>query len=101
MVLRTSLMGLLLTLAGCQAPWIQTPSFYPRSPQAERDSFSQHDPLPDSSLGPGVSGRPREAATQRGEPRRTLEAAMPGMGQTGDPQMMQSAPSNYPNTIMP
>ena len=101
MALRISLMVMLLMLAGCQAPWPQLPSLYPRSPEAERASFSQHDPLPDSSLGPSVNGRPREAFTQRGEPRRTLEAAMPSMTQGGNPATMQPAPSEYPQTIIP
>lgn len=101
MVRRSCLIAIFVMSAGCQAPWIQFPSLLPGSPAAERASFSQHDPLPDSSLGPGVSGRPREAFTQRGEPRRTLEAAMPSMTQTGDPAMMQSVPSEYPETVMP
>lgn len=101
MALRTSLLVMLLILTGCQAPWPQFPTLNPRSPQAERASFSQHDPFPDSSLGPNVNGRPREAFTQRGEPRRTLEAAIPVMTQGENPAMMQSAPSEYPATIMP
>lgn len=97
----------LLALAGCQAPWIQGPSVFQGNPAAERASYTLHDPLPDSSLGPDTSGRPREAYTQRSEPRRTMEAAMPAM--TGSPfiqggpapQMMPPPPSSYPNTISP
>ena len=102
MALRTWLILPLLATAGCQAPWIQFPQLNPRSPEAERASFSQHDPLPDSSLGPSVSGRPREALIQRGEPRRTLEAAIPTMTQGGAPGgIMPSAPSEYPGTVRP
>ena len=99
------LLGLLLA-AGCQAPWIQVPSIYPGNPAAERASFALHDPLPDSSLGPSFSGRPREAQVQRSEPRRTMEAAIPaltyqqvpgGMG----PQMIPPSTSAYPNAVAP
>lgn len=101
MALRMSLIALLLTMAGCRAPWIQYPQLRPGSPDAERASFSQHDLLPDSSLGPSVSGRPREAFIQRGEPRRTLEAAMPTMIQNGAPANMQPIQSDYPGTVVP
>lgn len=102
----------IVALAGCPAPWIRGPSLYPGDPAAERASFTQNDPLPDSSLGPNTSGRPREAYTQRSEPRRTIEASIPAMtsgpyiqspfiqgNQT--PQMMPGPPSSYPNTISP
>lgn len=98
-------LGLLL-LAGCQAPWIQVPSIFPGNPAAERASYTLHDPLPDSSLGPNTSGRPREALVQRSEPRRTIEASMPSMTNqrtpgAGGPQNVPPATSNYPNTITP
>ena len=101
------LLGLLLT-AGCRAPWIQVPweSIYPGNPAAERASYTLHDPLPDSSLGPNVSGRPREALVQRSEPRRTMEAAIPALtyqqvpGGAG-PQMIPPPPNAYPNAVAP
>jgi hypothetical protein len=101
MAIRMSLIALLLTMAGCRAPWIQYPQLRPGSPEAERASFSQHDLLPDSSLGPNVSSRPREALTQRGEPRRTLEAAIPTMIQSGSPANMQPMQSDYPASVVP
>lgn len=102
MAFRKYLPAILLLMAGCQAPWIQWPSLYPRSPAAERASFTQHDPLPDSSIGPSGGGdRPREAATQRGEPRRTLEAAVPTMIQSGGPGGMQAPGGEYPATVVP
>lgn len=106
MVSRIGLVLGLLVSAGCQAPWIQGPNLAPRDPRAEIASFTQHDLLPDSSLGPDTGGRPREALTQRSEPRRTMEAAMPAM--TGRsyvpgsaPQVMPPPASSYPNTISP
>src|SRR5687768_12849832 len=107
MASRTGLLVGLLALAGCQAPWIQTPSLYPRDPASERASYTLHDPLPDNSLGPDAGGlRPRDAHTQRSEPRRTMEAAIPAMTSGGyipgsGPQMMPPPPSSYPNTISP
>jgi hypothetical protein len=102
MALRICLITMLLTTAGCQAPpWIQLPQLRPGNPEAERASFSQHDLLPDSSLGPNISGRPREAIIQRGEPRRTLEAAVPTMIQSGGPASMQPAQSEYPQSVVP
>ena len=98
-------LGLLLT-AGCQAPWIQVPSIFPANPAAERASYTLHDPLPDSSLGPSVSGRPSEALIQRSEPRRTIEASIPSMTNQqapgmGRPQNIPPATSNYPNSVAP
>ena len=105
----TSRIGLLLgilALVGCQSPWYRSPAIYPGDPAAERASYSQHDPLPDNSLGPNVEGRPRDAYTQRSEPRRSIEAAIPVM--TGGPnfpgrapQMMPPPASSYPNSITP
>ncbi|MES2792785.1 MAG: hypothetical protein V4719_24440 [Planctomycetota bacterium] len=98
-------LGLLL-VAGCQAPWIQVPSIVPGNPASERASYTLHDPLPDSSLGPNVGGRPRESLVQRSEPRRTIEAAIPGMTNQqppglGGPQMMPPPQSAYPNAVAP
>ena len=100
-------LGLLLT-AGCQAPWIRVPwqPTYLGNPAAERASYVLHDPLPDDSVGPSVSGRPREALVQRSEPRRTMEAAIPAMtyqqvpGGAGS-QMIPPPPSAYPNAVAP
>lgn len=103
---RISLCAGLLLVAGCQAPWIQRPSLYPGNPAAERASYTLHDPMPDSSLGPNVGGRPRESLIQRSEPRRTMEAAIPAMtGQqppgAGGRQMMPAPMSAYPNAVVP
>ncbi len=106
MVSRIGLVLGLLALAGCQAPWIQVPQLAPRDPAAERASFTQHDLLPDNSMGPNTGARPRDAMIQRSEPRRSMEASMPAM--TGgsyapgrSPQMMPPPASTYPNTISP
>lgn len=104
MAVRVSLIVGLLGIAGCAAPWIQLPSLYPANPEAERASYTYHDPLPDSSLGPNVFARPRDAATQRSEPRRTMEASIPGPTASDGParQIYMAPPqSNYPNTISP
>lgn len=96
----------LLLVAGCQAPWIQVPSLVPGNPAAERASYTLHDPMPDSSLGPNVSGRPRESLVQRSEPRRTMEAAIPAMtnqqppGVGGQP-LPQPLPGSYPDSVSP
>ena len=96
--LRSLLLVGALALSGCPAPWIRTPDLFVRNPEAERASFTQNDPLPDNSLGPNPGGfRPREANTQRSEPRRTIEASIPG----SNPQMMAPPMSSYPNTISP
>ena len=105
----TSRIGLsvgLLLVAGCQAPWIEGPSRYPRNPAAERESYTRHDPMPDSTMGPSVGGRPRESLIQRSEPRRSLEAAIPVMSNPqppglGGPQMMPPPQSAYPNAVAP
>lgn len=109
MVFRASLVLGLLALTGCQAPWIKVPTLFPGDPAAERASYTINDPLPDNSLGPNPGGlRPREAGTQRSEPRRTMEAAVlshtspqyiPGSGP--GPQLMPPPASTYPNTISP
>lgn len=107
MTLRVTLILGLLALAGCQAPWIRPISLYPSNPAAERASYTDHDPFPDSSLGPNTFGRPPAAATQRSEPRRTLEASIPAMTGPGIPgganrqMLMPPPPSTYPNTITP
>ena len=98
-------MGTLL-VAGCQAPWIQVPSIFPGNPTAERASYAQHDPMPDYSLGPNVSGRPRESLVQRSEPRRTMEAAIPAMTNQQPPglggqQMLPPPQTAYPNAVAP
>src|SRR5262245_20918377 len=94
-----------VSLAGCPAPWIRGPSLYPTDPAAERASYTLNDPLPDSSLGPNVSSRPREAVTQRSEPRRTTEAAIRSMNAVpvpgGAPQMIMPPPGGYPETVAP
>jgi len=88
-------------LCGCQIPyWMRVPMLAPSHPQAERESYDLHDPLPDSSYGPDISGRPREAQVQRSMPRRTLEAASPSyLGGESAP-----APTNsisYPGVVVP
>ncbi|MDB5385170.1 MAG: hypothetical protein JWM11_816 [Planctomycetaceae bacterium] len=106
MAMRICLLLALVLLAGCQEvrnrmPWVQFPTLAPRSPAAERESYSQHDPLPDDSLGPSVSGRPREALIQRGEPRRVLEASVPTAFQNGGSSTQQQPLSEYPQTVVP
>ncbi len=105
MKMRTGLSVGLLLVAGCQAPWIKTPTLYPGNPEAERASYTLHDPMPDASLGPNVGGRPRESLIQRSEPRRTLEAAIPAMtgqqpGVSGSP-ILPPRESAYPNAVTP
>jgi hypothetical protein len=101
MASRNCLIAILLLMAGCQAPWIQYPQLQPRSPAAERASFSQHDPLPDDSIGPDMNGRPRESFIQRGEPRRILEASIPTSTPGNGSGASQSPLSDYPATVVP
>ncbi len=107
MAARIGLVLGLLALAGCTAPWIRTPDLFVRSPAAETATYTQNDPLPDNSMGPNPGGfRPREALTQRSEPRRSMEASMPALTSgpyvpSNAPQMMPPPASSYPNTISP
>lgn len=103
---RRGLLLLIMTLPGCYAPWIRTPDLSIRNPSVDAASFTQNDPLPDNSLGPNPGGfRPREALTQRSEPRRTMEASMSNTGVTyapgAPPTTLPPPASSYPNSISP
>lgn len=89
-----------LLLAGCQVPyWMRVPALAPNHPELERESYIDHDPLPDSLGGPDISGRPREAQIQRSMPRQTLEKSQPGYSVE---RYNGGAPSTaYPGVVNP
>lgn len=90
-------MALLLTpLVGCQSNSnVRLPSLAYGDPRGEIRSYSQHDPYPESNVGPLVE-RPRAAMTQRSEPRRTMERAVQPMA--GD---QPESAARYPNSVQP
>ena len=92
---------LTLACAGCLPPQIRLPTFFYGSPAAERASYERHDPLPDTTLGPGVSGRPRDGDIQRTEPRRARDATGTQLDVPGTGDLSPSASRGYPNTVIP
>jgi hypothetical protein len=72
-LLRMSLAGCALLLAGCQSTRFPTLG-YSRDTRAERQSLNYLNPLPDRS-GPGYQALPRGFDYPRAEPRRAQERA--------------------------
>lgn len=100
-------LGMLVTssLVGCQTGGQQValPTLRPRDTNQERAGFAQHDPYPDSTMGPETYGRPRDFQIQRTEPRRILEATVPSYssvspGAYPDPAFRGTS---YPQTVRP
>ncbi|MFN0054443.1 MAG: hypothetical protein ACKV0T_19885 [Planctomycetales bacterium] len=85
-----------LLLAGCVTPQnTRMPTLAYGDPKTERQSYSYHDPLPETMNGPGVE-RPRGAERQRPEPRRAIEQSIrPMSGEIG------ASAERYPDSVRP
>lgn len=63
---------LVVTGEGCMNT--KLPSILPTPAEADRRSFTVHDPLPETDIGPDTFSRPRGFTDEWAEPRRTLAA---------------------------
>jgi hypothetical protein len=99
-LLRISLAGCALLLAGCQST--RFPTLSSRDTNVERQSLNYLNPLPDRS-GPGYQALPRGFDYPRAEPRRAQERAEITDAITSGDTVPASNPSvsRYPRSVNP
>jgi hypothetical protein len=99
-LLRISLAGCALLLAGCQST--RFPTISSRDTSVERQSLNYLNPLPDRS-GPGYQALPRGFDYPRAEPRRAQERAAITDEITSGETVPASNPSvsRYPRSVNP